>query len=459
MPASKRLNIEDEVDDAGFGEETKYFFDGSDSEDSHKADADLLSSLPEDGRLRLRPDIKLEGPQYSGQKSNRNEAYGEDDKKWQLLGEGMERKRPRTTYSDSEDLSGGEINSEGDGDEPDAVQQDDEIEALTKEYTDLREQEANLLKNLKKHADEDIRKGQAVRNQKAIWDKALEIRISLQKVFSRSNQLPQGSLMSSFCKSDMKIDGAYSELVSSAHQTLDCLLDLQEVLLEKNNAINEASFENGKSKSGNEEHQKTGLSTQMDAAWARIETLYTRIAPFRDNSVDKWHRKTQLSAGAAAMKSKFRAFNQSISQQVSTYMKDPTSMMKRMQLMRSSVDVIGTSSQAVLAQEPKFQEKTVEEINEDGDPELLDDSEFYQQLLQEFLESTDPTLLGTSVYSSKKINRKRKVVDRRASKSRKIRYNVHEKIVNFMAPEPMLLPPMAPKLFSNLFGQQNSQTV
>lgn len=34
------------------------------------------------------------------------------------------------------------------------------------------------------------------------------------------------------------------------------------------------------------------------------------------------------------------------------------------------------------------------------------------------------------------------------------RYNVHEPLVNFMAPEPMVLPPMASKLFSNLFGQR-----
>ncbi|KAH9306158.1 hypothetical protein KI387_010562, partial [Taxus chinensis] len=244
----------DEVDDAGFGEETKYVFDESDSEEGHGTDTSFPSSVPEDGRLRLRPDITLEGSQYSGQKSNRNEAYGEDDKKWQLLGDGMERKRLHATHSDSENISADELDSE-DGDEPDSVQQDDEMEALTKEYTDLREQEADLLKNLKKHADEDSRKGQAVRNQKALWDKGLEIRISLQKAFSCSNQLPQASLKSSFCKSDNKIDRAYSELLSSACQTLDCLLDLQEVLVEKNNAINEA-FANGKNTLGNEEHQK-----------------------------------------------------------------------------------------------------------------------------------------------------------------------------------------------------------
>jgi protein AATF/BFR2 len=88
--------------------------------------------------------------------------------------------------------------------------------------------------------------------------------------------------------------------------------------------------------------------------------------------------------------------------------------------------------------------------------------------------------------------KKRKLVDRRASKSRKIRfglfssalfgcqrfsffnlfdlllgyhafwfscdlfrYNVHEKITNFMAPVPMDLPPMTPKLFENLFGMSN----
>lgn len=32
------------------------------------------------------------------------------------------------------------------------------------------------------------------------------------------------------------------------------------------------------------------------------------------------------------------------------------------------------------------------------------------------------------------------------------RYTVHEKIVNFMAPRPMNIPPMAPKVFENLFG-------
>ncbi|KAJ0637267.1 putative apoptosis-antagonizing transcription factor, protein AATF/Bfr2 [Helianthus annuus] len=101
-------------------------------------------------------------------------------------------------------------------------------------------------------------------------------------------------------------------------------------------------------------------------------------------------------------------------------------------------------------------------INADGDPELLDDSEFYQQLLREFFESVDAGSSETAFYALKRLQtKKRKIVDRRASKSRKIRYlslmsfhgcHVNEKIVNFMAPEPMNIPPMVPKLFENLFG-------
>ncbi|KAB1225080.1 Protein bfr2 [Morella rubra] len=95
----------------------------------------------------------------------------------------------------------------------------------------------------------------------------------------------------------------------------------------------------------------------------------------------------------------------------------------------------------------------MKESQADGDPELLDDSEFYQQLLKEFFETIDPSSSDSAVYALKRSQtKKRKVVDRRASKSRKIRYHVHEKIVNFMAPLPMDLPPIAPKLFENLFG-------
>ncbi|GFY92705.1 rRNA processing protein-like protein [Actinidia rufa] len=178
-----------------------------------------------------------------------------------------------------------------------------------------------------------------------------------------------------------------------------------------------------------------------------------RIAPFRNKSIDKWQRKTQVTTGAAAIKGKLHAFNQNISEQVAAYMRDPNRMIKGMQQNRSTVAIFGTVPDA----EGKAREQ---DTKADGDPELLDDSEFYQQLLKEFFETFDPTSSETAFYALKRMQtKKRKIVDRCASKSRKIRYNVHEKIVNFMVPQAMQLPPMAGKLFEDLFGLKTQKPV
>ncbi|GFP87762.1 protein bfr2 [Phtheirospermum japonicum] len=265
----------------------------------------------------------------------------------------------------------------------------EEMEELEKEYRELRNEEQNILSNLKRHKDEDIQKGQAVKNQRE----------------------PVRSL---FCDTDSEVSEAYSDLIASSKKTLDSILELQQALVANNPSI--TKFEDG------------------------------IMASFRNKSIDKWQRKTQVTTGAAAVKDKLHAFNQSISAQVADHMRDPSRMIKGMQQNRSAVAVFGNV--------PDLTEKIKqEETYANGDPELLDDSDFYQQLLKEFFETIDPSSSETAFYALKRLQtKKRKIVDRRASKSRKIRYNVHEKIVNFMAPRPVDIPPMAPKLFENLFG-------
>lgn len=74
----------------------------------------------------------------------------------------------------------------------------DEIEELEKEYKDLRNREQSLIQNLKHHKDEGLLKGQAIKSQKALWDKAIELRINLQKAFFISNKLPKEPIRSLF---------------------------------------------------------------------------------------------------------------------------------------------------------------------------------------------------------------------------------------------------------------------
>ncbi|XP_060218958.1 uncharacterized protein LOC132645778 [Lycium barbarum] len=319
-----------------------------------------------------------------------------------------------------------------------------EMEELEKEIMELRHKEQDLLKNLTRHKDEDILKGQAVKNQKALWDKTLELRFLLQKAFSNSNRLPQEPIRSSFCDSEDTVKDAYTDLLASSTKTLNSILELQEVLLQKNPSITQSADVNSAKRSKLLE-DSVKSNGEVDEDWQKISQMHSRMAAFRDKSIDKWQRKTQVTSGAAAIKGKLQAFNQDISQQVAGYMRDPSKMIKGMQQSRSAVALFGTVPDA---------SGNGEGTNMDGDPELLDDSEFYQHLLKEFFEAIDPASSETAFYALKRLQtKKRKIVDRRASKSRKIRYNIHEKIVNFMAPhQPVNLPPMASKLFENLFS-------
>ncbi|KAL6557551.1 hypothetical protein OROMI_017901 [Orobanche minor] len=304
---------------------------------------------------------------------------------------------------------------------------------------------------MERHKDEDLQKGQAVKNQRALWDKTLEFRFLLQKPFASSNRLPQEPVRSLFCDADSEVTEAYSDLFTSSKKALDSILELQQALVANNPSI--AHFGGANSVRDSKQFEASGdLNGDVDEEWLQISQMQSRMAAFRNKSIDKWQRKTQVITGAAAIKDKLHAFNQSVSEQVAAYMRDPNKIIKGMQQNRSAIAVFGN----VLDSTESIKQ---EENYADGDPELLDDSDFYQQLLKEFFETIDPSSSETAYYALKRLQtKKRKIVDRRASKSRKIRYSVHEKIVNFMAPRPADLPPMASKLFENLFGLKTQKT-
>merc|ERR1719310_237032 len=93
-------------------------------------------------------------------------------------------------------------------------------------------------------------------------------------------------------------------------------------------------------------------------------------------------------------------------------------------------------------------------------PNIFDDSDFYHHLLRELIEKKTSTNsesgeVGKHWLQIQKLRSKlKKKVDTRASKGRKVRYDVHTKLVNFMAPV-RLSDPMndaaRQELFSSLF--------
>ena len=86
------------------------------------------------------------------------------------------------------------------------------------------------------------------------------------------------------------------------------------------------------------------------------------------------------------------------------------------------------------------------------DIESYDDFDMYEQLLKEFLESGNVD--GDAPRSAAKPAKRRKIVDRRASKGRKLRYHVQEPLVNFVSSIEEEVPQWADKLFTQLFASK-----
>ena len=100
---------------------------------------------------------------------------------------------------------------------------------------------------------------------------------------------------------------------------------------------------------------------------------------------------------------------------------------------------------------------------ESHNDEIFDDDDFYHQLLRELIERktsgvTDPVALGQQWLQLQKIRAKaKKKVDTKASKGRKTRYDIHAKLVNFMAPtypKSNLSEEAKTELFASLFRGQ-----
>lgn len=110
--------------------------------------------------------------------------------------------------------------------------------------------------------------------------------------------------------------------------------------------------------------------------------------------------------------------------------------------------VLASDAPKLLARTRAHRQKTPEDTPDDadedaekeGDTSVFDDTDFYQQLLRDVIESRGADGdAGEQEWVRRQRARKAKkkrTVDTRASKGRKLRYEVHEKLQNFMVPVP-----------------------
>ncbi|XP_035663737.1 protein AATF-like [Branchiostoma floridae] len=375
---------------------------------------------------------------------------------------------------------------ESDNDEEEEEEEEDEDEENESEERDSQEGEGTEAWSFSTPQDttQELAKAAATKCQlvTGLWDSLLESRIKLQKALPLTNQLPQPDKRSSFIKTGGDPFTAAAEAGAACLRgLLDTLLELQHELLEQNpetsaltgggpNGEADASDEEITSEESDSESQakekKPSKKRRHEEVCDYPECLQKRhklTQKFNLSTIEKWSEKTKLASGKYNSKA-FSSFNKSVSEQIDQILGDQDRLVKRTQLKRSSYKVLGRGADKVKAEEQDLPAKFDPHLKE-YDEEIFDDDDFYHQLLRELIEkkttTDDPTELTKQWLEVQKLRKKvRKKVDTRASKGRKIRYDVHRKLVNFMAPvhNMAMSEEGCNELFSSLFGKKEKSS-
>ena len=375
---------------------------------------------------------------------------------------------------DDDDDSGADVDVDDDDDESQEASDDDDDDDddggdLAAELAAFRREEAEA-NRLAAAKSQNAVKGAAVRRQNEMWEKALQTRIVLQRGLNASAKMPTPTYWRALAKADGEVEPAMATCAAAARGALDALCSLQAALIDGNPAIVEAAGDVGgggkkrKASSAMAAVSKFGfLASPASEVWENVDSVYQRFAAFRDVSIDRWHRKAQvqvgkMSAGGSVGGGEMRAFNQSVSAQVASAMRIPDRLVRKSQppahlAPKRLGEPEGTEKAAPTGD--RTEDLDADDLEaaaraEARVEEIYDDADFYEQVLKEFLESAGAAA-GLAAAASKPAKR-RKVVDRRASKGRKLRYHVQQKLVNFCAPVELEVPQWAEKIFGQLFA-------
>jgi protein AATF/BFR2 len=290
--------------------------------------------------------------------------------------------------------------------------------------------------SLSQAAERDVERGRAIRQQRKTFDSLLNLRIRLQKALVSANSLAATS------DSADAAENAVSAAEQAAITLLNSLSDIQDDL---SRSRQRANLSQGK--------RKRAIEPSMTAQeiWSDLQTADKSASGKRRKTLEAWSTRAgnipQPGLGPVRQLGP-QAGSSSVTRNLDDQLQNMDRLVKRTQRPRSCAPI-----QAA---------RTKQE-----DPTIYDDADFYQLLLKELVDQRagDPSVVnGTAVttvsWAAIKEARTRKNVDRKASKGRKMRFNVHEKLQNFMAPEDRRSweEEAIDRFFKSLFGNKSTAT-
>lgn len=261
--------------------------------------------------------------------------------------------------------------------------------------------ESALVSSLAASSIDQARKGAAVQQQQTAFDRLLDSRIKLQKAVTISNDLPEPS------EEDTDISTALSKAEAAALSLWSTIDSIRCSIL---------------STQPNPKKRKLSAlsptpTTPLTALQTHAQTLESHSLPHRHTTLDHWSTRTRPASAAPSTSRS----------SLTTSTTDPSTSLST---------ILQTYLHSTL---PKLLPPTQQPT-----PTSYDDTPFYQSLLTSLIASRtnasaaiSSTTTSSTTHPQRRnnISQKKNVVDTKASKGRKIRYTVHEKLQNFMAPE------------------------
>ena len=354
---------------------------------------------------------------------------------------------------DGEEVSGGESSEDNDdqfedkledsdvedtGDESESGSEDEDDEKARR--AELRrimgEEQKTVIATISQAAKVDADKGNAVKEQRHNFDSLLSVRMVLQKALIATNSMAAAEDRESAEITNQPYEAA-EEAAIKLWNTLD---GLRHELLKATSG----------SKTGQKRKRGIELSTSSTAVWECMQETELSVIDNRQATLEKWSAKVRGTASLpVSQKLNPIAAQQSITSLLQDQLSNSDHLVKRTKMPRSCAPV-----------------QRNQKVTEDAD--IYDDGNFYQLLLKELVDQrrvesfTAPVNGGDTVkamqWTAVKEAKTRKNVDTKASKGRKMRFTVHEKLQNFMAPEDRgsWEPEAVDRFFGTLLGRKMS---
>ena len=304
----------------------------------------------------------------------------------------------------------------------------------------MEKQDEKYLKSLSKITKDELRKSKNIINQKELYETFVGIRIALQNLLSDINSLPSSKNFSEFLNlSSEETKELHKKLKTNINSTFFDSIKFHKEFLKKQNYPSSDQFnpvlEFEKLIKNNE-----NINKNMNE---NLSKIHNNLFKIDKKIMNIWYRKTVVNQFQTNNKIiKKLSNNDNFCEHIlSSVDNNMNTLLKKTQ--KYNID-----SNQLLGR------KRLSAEEYEYDKEIFNDTDFYNFLLKEFLlnnekeidennyeEKIDENGLVEGRYDLTMryiLNRNTKIkknVDTKATKNRKIRYDKHEEIINFMVPD------------------------